>query len=145
MYKHRLLLWILASALFAVSLGGPTAAQSVSAVSAISDQPDTPFKLSTFEAEGTVRVGLVLGERVLDIAGASDHLASEPNALAPVESGNALDLTAQRQAEGSAQDADQPVSVSSRQVKLLEPAEPRRGNSSQPVREAPGVINVVDT
>jgi len=67
MYRTRLLLWILASALLVVSLGGLTAAQSVSAVSAISDRPDTPFKLSTFEAEGTVRVGVVLGERVLDI------------------------------------------------------------------------------
>lgn len=64
MYRTRLLLWILASALLVVSLGGLTAAQSVSA---ISDRPDTPFKLSTFEAEGTVRVGVVLGERVLDI------------------------------------------------------------------------------
>ena len=70
-YKNRLLLLILVSALFGVSLGCQTAAQS------ISDRPDTPFKLSTFEAEGTVRVGLVLGGRVLDIAGASDHLASE--------------------------------------------------------------------
>ncbi len=70
MYRTQLLLWILASALLVVSLGGLTAAQSVSAVSAVSavsDRPDTPFKLSTFEAEGTVRVGVVLGERVLDI------------------------------------------------------------------------------
>ena len=74
MYKTRLLLWILASTLFGVSRGCRTAAQSVSV---ISDRPDTPFKLATFEAGGMVRVGLVLGGRVLDISGASDHLVSE--------------------------------------------------------------------
>jgi 2-keto-4-pentenoate hydratase/2-oxohepta-3-ene-1,7-dioic acid hydratase in catechol pathway len=36
----------------------------------ISTKPDTPFKLATFEAAGKVRVGLVLGTRVIDIAGA---------------------------------------------------------------------------
>lgn len=54
----------------------------------VSDQPDTPFKLATFEAEGKVRVGLVLGERILDIAGASDHLvntASVPSMTLPDE------------------------------------------------------------
>jgi 2-keto-4-pentenoate hydratase/2-oxohepta-3-ene-1,7-dioic acid hydratase in catechol pathway len=40
----------------------------------VSPTPDTPFKLATFEAQGRVRVGLVLGARVLDIAGASAHL-----------------------------------------------------------------------
>jgi len=43
---------------------------------AISDQPDNPFKLATFEAGGQVRLGLVLGSRVLDIAGANQHLVS---------------------------------------------------------------------
>lgn len=38
--------------------------------------PDTPFKLMTFEAGGTTRVGLVLGARVLDIAGANRHLTT---------------------------------------------------------------------
>jgi 2-keto-4-pentenoate hydratase/2-oxohepta-3-ene-1,7-dioic acid hydratase in catechol pathway len=41
----------------------------------ISQAPDTPFKLATFEAQGRVRIGLVLGARVLDIAAASAHLA----------------------------------------------------------------------
>ncbi len=50
---------------------------SCSAAQPVSDGPDTPFKLATFEAEGKIRVGLVLGERVLDIAGAGDHLVSE--------------------------------------------------------------------
>jgi 2-keto-4-pentenoate hydratase/2-oxohepta-3-ene-1,7-dioic acid hydratase in catechol pathway len=37
--------------------------------------PDTPFKLMTFEAAGSTRIGLVLGSRVLDIAGANRHVA----------------------------------------------------------------------
>jgi 2,4-didehydro-3-deoxy-L-rhamnonate hydrolase len=36
--------------------------------------PDTPFKLMTFEAGGATRVGMVLGGRVLDIAGANRHV-----------------------------------------------------------------------
>jgi 2-keto-4-pentenoate hydratase/2-oxohepta-3-ene-1,7-dioic acid hydratase in catechol pathway len=41
---------------------------------AVSAKPDTPFKLATFEAGGRTRVGLVLGTRMLDIAGASAEL-----------------------------------------------------------------------
>lgn len=37
--------------------------------------PDTPFKLATFEAGGQVRVGMVLGARVLDISGANRHVS----------------------------------------------------------------------
>ena len=37
--------------------------------------PDTPFKLMTFEAGGSTRVGMVLGPRVLDIAGANRHVS----------------------------------------------------------------------
>src|SRR3954453_21777790 len=37
----------------------------------ISTRPDTPFKLATFEAAGKVRVGLVLGSRILDIEAAN--------------------------------------------------------------------------
>ena len=40
----------------------------------ISSRPDTPFKLATFESGGKTRVGLVLGQRVLDIAGANAAL-----------------------------------------------------------------------
>jgi 2-keto-4-pentenoate hydratase/2-oxohepta-3-ene-1,7-dioic acid hydratase in catechol pathway len=47
----------------------PAAAQRTD----VSSRPDTPFKLATFEA-GTVRVGLVLGSRVLDIDGANTEL-----------------------------------------------------------------------
>jgi 2-keto-4-pentenoate hydratase/2-oxohepta-3-ene-1,7-dioic acid hydratase in catechol pathway len=44
---------------------------------AISSGPDTPFKLATFEAAGKTRVGLVLGARVLDIAGANAELTQK--------------------------------------------------------------------
>lgn len=68
---HRCLFRIAIFGALAGALGCQTAAQSVS------DEPDTPFKLATFEADGTERVGLVLGERMLDIAGASEHLVAE--------------------------------------------------------------------
>lgn len=41
-----------------------------------SDRPDTPFKLATFEAGGRVRLGLVMGTRVLDLAGAHQHVVT---------------------------------------------------------------------
>ena len=41
---------------------------------AISDKPDTPFKLATFETGGAERVGLVMGDRIYDVAGANDAL-----------------------------------------------------------------------
>ncbi len=44
---------------------------------AVSNKPDTPFKLATFEAGGRTRLGLVLGARVLDIAGANTELAQK--------------------------------------------------------------------
>src|SRR5690242_12437512 len=40
----------------------------------ISDKPETPFKLATFEADGAPRLGLVLGDRIYDIARANDSL-----------------------------------------------------------------------
>ncbi len=43
----------------------------------LSDSPDTAFKLATIETDGAMHVGLVLGERVVDIAGANDHLVAE--------------------------------------------------------------------
>lgn len=42
----------------------------------LSDKPDTPFKLATFEADGRVRLGLVMGPRVLDLAGAHQHVVT---------------------------------------------------------------------
>ncbi|MBI1876255.1 MAG: fumarylacetoacetate hydrolase family protein [Acidobacteria bacterium] len=47
----------------------------------ISSKPETPFKLATFEAQGRVRVGLVLGTRILDIAGADSSVPQEAGAL----------------------------------------------------------------
>jgi hypothetical protein len=40
---------------------------------AVSNKPDTPFKLATFES-GKLRLGLVLGNRVLDIHDANAEL-----------------------------------------------------------------------
>ena len=40
----------------------------------LSDKPDTPFKLATFEAGGRTRLGMVLDTRVLDIAAANAQL-----------------------------------------------------------------------
>jgi 2-keto-4-pentenoate hydratase/2-oxohepta-3-ene-1,7-dioic acid hydratase in catechol pathway len=40
----------------------------------LSNKPDTPFKLATFEAGGKERLGLALGTRLLDIAGANAAL-----------------------------------------------------------------------
>jgi 2,4-didehydro-3-deoxy-L-rhamnonate hydrolase len=62
-----------------VTLGAIVAMLSAGAArfdaqSAPRDTPDTPFKLMTFEAAGATRVGMVLGTRVLDIAGASRHV-----------------------------------------------------------------------
>ena len=71
--------WIVSLAMSAIVCAGAscgTAAQS------ISDAPDTPFKLATFETSGNVRVGLVLGERVLDLQPASDHLVAESQVAA---------------------------------------------------------------
>lgn len=42
----------------------------------LSDKPDNPYKLATFEAAGKVRLGLVLGNRVLDIDAANQHVAT---------------------------------------------------------------------
>ena len=43
----------------------------------ISTRPETPFKLATFEASGKVRVGLVLGTRILDIESAHAMIVQE--------------------------------------------------------------------
>jgi hypothetical protein len=52
-----------------VAYGGASRAQG-----APSDKPDHPFKLATFETGGKVRVGMVLGTRVLDIGDAFQHV-----------------------------------------------------------------------
>lgn len=52
-------------------------APGVAAQAPPSNKPDTPFKLATFEAAGKVRLGLVLGGRVLDIAAGNSALEGE--------------------------------------------------------------------
>ncbi|HJO39794.1 MAG: fumarylacetoacetate hydrolase family protein [Vicinamibacterales bacterium] len=56
-----------------------------------SAQPDTPFKLATFEAGGTVRVGLVVGETVLAVQEANRALTSAEG-LSSVEIPNEMRL-----------------------------------------------------
>jgi 2-keto-4-pentenoate hydratase/2-oxohepta-3-ene-1,7-dioic acid hydratase in catechol pathway len=43
----------------------------------ISTNPETPFKLASFQADGKTRVGLVLGARILDIEGAQTAVVQE--------------------------------------------------------------------
>src|SRR6185312_14134595 len=43
----------------------------------ISTNPETPFKLATFQAEGKTRLGLVLGTRILDIEAAHTAVVQE--------------------------------------------------------------------
>jgi len=43
----------------------------------ISTNPETPFKLATFQAEGRTRLGLVMGTRVLDIEAAQSAVVQE--------------------------------------------------------------------
>jgi 2-keto-4-pentenoate hydratase/2-oxohepta-3-ene-1,7-dioic acid hydratase in catechol pathway len=61
----------------ALSVAASNTPEVLSAQSAPSDRPDTPFKLATFEAEGRIRLGLVMGARVLDLAGAHQHVVRE--------------------------------------------------------------------
>src|SRR5437879_429042 len=43
----------------------------------VSDKPETPFKLATFEAGGKLQIGLVLGSRLVDIARANAYLVQK--------------------------------------------------------------------
>src|SRR3990172_11657998 len=55
------------------------------AQTAVSDKPETPFKLATYEG----RVGLVLGETILDIGAANDYLVREAGLPPPrIQTGN---------------------------------------------------------
>jgi 2-keto-4-pentenoate hydratase/2-oxohepta-3-ene-1,7-dioic acid hydratase in catechol pathway len=55
---------------FVLAILAPVGAQR----SAVSNKPETPFKLATFEAGGKTRLGLVLGSRMLDIHEANAEL-----------------------------------------------------------------------
>jgi 2-keto-4-pentenoate hydratase/2-oxohepta-3-ene-1,7-dioic acid hydratase in catechol pathway len=48
----------------------------------VSDKPETPFKLATFEVEGKLQIGLVFGSRVVDIARANAYLVRKTHAPA---------------------------------------------------------------
>ena len=61
------------------SLALVISARQPSAQTGPSSKPEHPFKLATFEAGGKVRVGLVLGARVLDIEGANAFLTKQAN------------------------------------------------------------------
>ena len=43
----------------------------------LSDKPETPFKLATFEAQGKIRVGLVFGSRIVDLAAANTYVTQK--------------------------------------------------------------------
>ena len=44
---------------------------------AVSNRPDTPFKLATFEAQGRTRLGMTSGTRLVDIAAANAYVAKQ--------------------------------------------------------------------
>jgi 2-keto-4-pentenoate hydratase/2-oxohepta-3-ene-1,7-dioic acid hydratase in catechol pathway len=60
-----------------VVVGVATVARSLTAQAALSDKPDNPFKLATFEINGKLRVGLVLGTRILDIEAANAYVTKQ--------------------------------------------------------------------
>src|SRR5690349_23436616 len=43
----------------------------------LSNRPDTPFKLATFEAQGQTRVGMTSGARLVDIAAANTYVSKQ--------------------------------------------------------------------
>jgi 2-keto-4-pentenoate hydratase/2-oxohepta-3-ene-1,7-dioic acid hydratase in catechol pathway len=65
-------IWILAIVV-AVAPLVPAAAQRP----ALRDSPDTPFKLVTFESDGRSRIGMLLGDRVIDVGVANGWLARQ--------------------------------------------------------------------
>jgi 2,4-didehydro-3-deoxy-L-rhamnonate hydrolase len=48
---------------------------TIAHAAAVSDKPETPFKLATFETQGKTRIGLVFGARVVDLAAANTLVA----------------------------------------------------------------------
>lgn len=69
----RRIIWGAATVLLLANLLG---AQPKSAAG-VSDKPETPFKLATFEADGKLQIGLVFGSRVVDIARANAYLVQK--------------------------------------------------------------------
>src|SRR5262249_6622899 len=75
LHRTRSVNWsnVISSSLAVLLLAGVMFAQSGGSPK-LSDKPGTPFKLATFEAEGKVQIGLVLGGRGVDIARANAYL-----------------------------------------------------------------------
>jgi hypothetical protein len=84
------------SAIVAIVLSGgllvPLVAQPKAAVS---NRPDTPFKLATFEAQGRTRLGMTSGTRLVDIAAANAYVAKEAGLPAVSIPGDMLALIEQ--------------------------------------------------
>ena len=76
MTRQQALVWGRAYALATV-VAVPALGWAQATSGGVSDKPDTPFKLATFEAQNKVRLGLVLGDRVLDISGANQQLTKQ--------------------------------------------------------------------
>ena len=70
----------------------PLFAQSKTAVS---NRPDTPFKLATFEAQGRTRLGMTSGTRLVDIAAANAYVAKQAGLPAVAIPGDMLALIEQ--------------------------------------------------
>ncbi len=59
---------------------------------ALSNKPDTSFKLATFEAQGRVRIGLTSGARLVDIQAANTYVAQKAGLPALTMPGDMLKL-----------------------------------------------------
>lgn len=49
---------------------------------ALSNRPETPFKLATFEAQGQIRVGMTSGSRLVDIVAANGYVTRQASLAA---------------------------------------------------------------
>src|SRR5262245_52010190 len=85
-----------ASAIAAIGLSGslliPLTAQSKTAVS---NRPDTPFKLSTVQVQGRTRLAMTSGNRLVDIAAANTYVAKEAGLPGVTIPGDMLSLIEQ--------------------------------------------------
>ena len=75
----------------ALTVGAVIHAQQASRP-ALSNKPDTPFKLATFEAQGRVRIGLTSGTRLVDIPAANTYVAQKAGLPAMIMPGDMLEL-----------------------------------------------------
>ncbi|MBM3265954.1 MAG: fumarylacetoacetate hydrolase family protein [candidate division Zixibacteria bacterium] len=94
--KRRRLLGLVAwsvvgFAIAAVWQDGVTAQQKTT----VSDTPGTPFKLATFEADGKIRVGMSVQDKLLDIAAANAYVAKQAGLPAVTIPDNMLALIEQ--------------------------------------------------